>query len=140
MMRVRSSTFRCIPYAFRFYVGDSFAIICFMIKQSTLILLAFSLFALPVMASAQTTPPISPDDYPPVYTIDTEDSNSDDDVIRPNDASGKMITIVGGETGRGVLNFLIRRQNDESLTDRERFIASFLQQLLLNRWYQIGQE
>lgn len=59
-------------------------------------------------------------------------------VIRVNDESRKMVAIQGGETGRSLLNFLIDRSQNDSLSDRDRLVASLLETILINRWYELG--
>ena len=62
-----------------------------------------------------------------------------DDVIRSGDSSGKMVPIVGGETGREILGVLLSRSSNEGLSAKDRLIADLLQQILINRWFEISQ-
>lgn len=65
-------------------------------------------------------------------------TTSDNQVITAGDATGKMVPIVGGETGREVFGVLTRMANDETLSMQKRTIADLLQTILLNRWRELA--
>ena len=118
------------------------------------IFILIAVTGLPLMTSANTNVSIS--EVQMTYTDSDGDSHTKtictdsdcgigdgaqplDDVIRAGDSSGKMVPIVGGETGREVLGILSRRSSDDSLSAKDRLISDLLQQILINRWFHISQ-
>lgn len=120
-------------------------------KHITSLTLLFGLLLVPTVSTAQT--PVNYVDGQPVYCADadcgigdgaepinsSDNDTNDNRVIRAGDSSGKMVSIYGGQQGRDVLHYFIDRSNDQTLTDRQRLIAGLLQQILINRWYELSQ-
>ena len=67
--------------------------------------------------------------------VGKELGNITNNIIRAGDVSKKMVPIYGGEAGRELLIKLNQLPGD---TDVEIKVASLLQRILIDRWYQIA--